>query len=89
MSRERADDLYPTASVDQDKLMSYLKMDPQSAPPIQYVEDETGSKLIVDGNHRWWAAQLRGETEVEAEEFPASEEFRNRFSSLFGGRGRR
>ena len=63
------EDLLPTAEVDPERVKKYAKMPAKTAPPVEYVERD-GQKFIVDGNGRWFAAELRGDGQIEAEPSP-------------------
>lgn len=94
MSRERdqaivrslLDRYLPTASVDPDKVAEYVERSGDTAPPIKYVYDEeTGEYYIADGNHRWFAANLRGDETIDAEPMEGDPVFLSRLLNIFRG----
>lgn len=57
---------------------------PDDIPPIDYIEDDNGQKYIVDGNHRFFAALKRGDSEILAERFDIlGEEEKHELLNLF------
>lgn len=58
-------------------------MNPNTAPPIQYIIGNDGTKYITEGNHRFFAAAKRNDQFVLAEEAHYDSETKKNLLKIF------
>jgi|GEM_PF-7014469 len=83
MAKIKVDDLLPTANVDPERVLRYAAMPSETQPPIQYILGRDGHCYVADGNHRLFAAILRGDPTVTAEPMKIAPEIKNRLLDMF------